>query len=106
VSRLLTGVGCVLSVAHRPVNADIFGGETHGHSYEVTVYFDVPPSGPRDVRALQAAVEQLRQRIDHTTLPPELGTGEALAAYFATLANVVRVEVSRPLERIYAEWEA
>jgi hypothetical protein len=103
--RALTGVGCVLSVSHPPVNADIFGGEDHGHSYEVIVWFD-NAAGPRDVRMCQAAVETLRLQLDHKRLPPDLATGEALARYFGALANVVEVEVRRPLERIYAKWIA
>lgn len=101
--RTETGVGVVLSVAHHPVNPELFGGETHGHSYEVIVWFD-NVAGPRDARMCQAAVETLGKQIDHTTLPPDLATGEALARYFAVLANVVEVEVRRPLERIYARW--
>lgn len=101
--RTLTGVGCVLSVSHPPVNADIFGGEEHGHSYEVIVWFDNVP-GVRDYRACQAIVEQIRRTLDHKRLPAELATGEALARYFGMLANVVEVEVRRPLERIYARF--
>lgn len=99
----LTGVGCVLSVAHEPVNADVFGGEPHGHSYEVVVWFDTP-GAVRDVRVCQQAVGVLHKMLDHRTLPAHLSTGEAIAAYFGTLANVVEVEVRRPLERLYAKW--
>lgn len=101
--QTFTGVGCVLSVAHPPVNQELFGGEDHGHSYEVVVWFD-NATGPRDARVCQAAVETLRAQLDHRRLAPELATGEAIAAYFGTLANVVEVEVRRPLERLYARW--
>jgi 6-pyruvoyl-tetrahydropterin synthase len=101
LERTETGVGVVLSVAHDPVNAELFGGEVHGHSYEVVVWFE-NEGGHRDVRVLQAAVETLRRQLDHKKLPPELATGEAIAAYFGTMANVVEVEVRRPLERLYA----
>lgn len=104
--RTLTGVGVVLSVAHPPVNQDVFGGEDHGHSYEVIVWFDNATTWSRDARNCRVAVEQLRRQLDHKRLPAELATGEAIAAYFGVLANVVEVEVRRPLERIYAKWSA
>jgi 6-pyruvoyl-tetrahydropterin synthase len=100
-----TGVTVTLSCSHGPVNPELFGGEEHGHSYEVTVWFDAPLDQPRDVRVCHAAVDTLRKQIDHKRLPPELSTAEAIAAYFGILANVVEVEVRRPLERFHARWE-
>jgi 6-pyruvoyl-tetrahydropterin synthase len=105
IGRTLTGVGCVLSCSHDPVNHELFGGAEHGHSYEIMVWFD-NDKGPRDYRICQAAVETLRKQLDHKKLPPELSTGEAIAAYFAILQNVVQVDVNRPLERIFARWAA
>lgn len=100
---ILTGVSGILSCAHEPVNADIFGGELHGHSYEVVAWFENPNGA--DVRAYQASLKALLALWDHKVLPVELSTGEALAAAVGTLANCVAVEVRRPLERIYARWE-
>lgn len=99
---ILTGVGGILSCAHPPVNADVFGGETHGHSYEVIAWFH--NNDGRDVRAFQAALDQLLAQWDHTTLPESMARAEDIAVAVGTLANCVKVEVRRPLERIYAEW--
>lgn len=101
---ILTGVGGVLSCAHEPINADIFGGEMHGHSYEVTAWFANDDGA--DVRMFKKAFETLLATMDHKTLPPELATGEAIARRFGLLAKCVKVEVRRPLERIYAEWRS
>lgn len=98
----LTGVGGVLSCAHPPVNADIFGGELHGHSYEVTAWFT--NDCREDVRVYQAALNTLLAQWDHKTLPHELSTAEEIARVVGTLAKCVEVEVRRPLERIHARW--
>ena len=99
---ILTGVGGVLSCAHEAINADIFGGEMHGHSYEVTAWFENDEGG--DVRMFQAAFFALLKTMDHKVLPPELATGEAIARRVGLLNKCVEVEVRRPLERIYAKW--
>lgn len=104
--RILTMVDCVLSCSHAPVNVEQFGGEEHGHSYLVTVYFDNPGDTRRDVRCCKSAVEELRKAIDHKRLPEHLSTAEDIAVYFSVLANVVAVEVRRPLEGFHARWEA
>lgn len=100
----LTGVGSVLSCAHNPINADVFGGETHGHSYEVIAWFRNDDG--RDVRTFQAALNQLLRQWDHKTLPDGMATAEDIARTVGLLAGCVEVEVSRPLERLYARWAA
>lgn len=101
---LLTGVGAILSVAHPPVNADVFDGEVHGHSYEIVAWFR--HDAGQDARVFQKALHALVAQWDHKTLPAELSTGEAIARTVGVLANCVEVEVRRPLERIYARWSA
>ena len=98
----LTGVGGVLSCAHEPVNAELFGGETHGHSYEVIAWFENDHDA--DVRTFQASLNTLLELWDHKMLPPDMATGEAIAKRIGTLNLCVVVEVRRPLERIYAKW--
>lgn len=104
MGRTFTGVGGVLSCAHHPVNSDIFGGELHGHSYEVIAWFT--NEHREDVRVYQAALNTLLAQWDHKTLPLHLSTGEEIARAVGTLAKCVEVEVRRPLERIYARWRA
>lgn len=98
----LTGVRGTLSCAHLPVNPELFGGETHGHSYEVWAWFD-NPGGDKDVRIFKATLDTLLAVWDHKVLPPELATGEALARAICSLANCVEVEVRRPVEGFAAK---
>jgi hypothetical protein len=98
MTRVLTGVGCIICAAH--VDA---GGRLHGHTYEVTAWF---PRGD-DAIDLQGLLKFAASQFDHCKLPPELSSGEALCVALASkLPNAVRIDVSRPAERIYARWEA
>jgi hypothetical protein len=93
----LSGVGFVLSVGHNSPE-----GVPHGHSYDVTVWYRCG----HDARALQRQAETVRQQLDDRMLPDELRFGEDLAEHIGNqLPGCVAVDVSRPLERIYARWE-
>lgn len=94
----LTGVGFVLSVGHNSPE-----GVPHGHSYEVICWYRFG----HDARALQRQTEAVRATLDHTVLPDELRFAENLAEHIAKeLQGCIAVDVNRPLERIYARWEA
>ena len=94
----LTGIGFVLSVAHNSPE-----GVLHGHSYDVTVWYRFG----HDARALQRQVEAARAPLDHTLVSDELQLAENLAEYLGKqLPGSVAVDCNRPLERIYARWEA
>lgn len=95
----LTGVGGVFSAAHQPPE----GGDVHGHSYEVIAWFDAG----EDARVLQARLAQMLEPLDHTILPADMASGEAIAEHVGRgLDGCREVEVGRPLERIYARWIA
>ena len=95
----LTGVGGVFSAAHQPPE----GGDVHGHSYEVVAWFDAG----EDARVLQARLAETLQPLDHTVLPAQMASGEAIAEHVGrNLDGCRQVEVGRPLERIYARWVA
>jgi len=97
----LTGVGAIFSAAHR----DSATGVMHGHSWEVTVWLTGRPNAVHAQHKLQGILAML----DHTTLCNSLAWGEDLAAYVAGQwgdSACVTVDVSRPLERIYARWLA
>ena len=95
----LTGVGCVFSAAHHTPE----GGQLHGHSYEVVAWF----LAGEDARILQSRLIAAVRPLDHSLLPPELASGEALAEHIGRgLEGCVEVEIRRPLERIYARWRA
>lgn len=99
---ILTGVMGTLCCAHHPVNADIFGGAMHGHTYEVWAWFDNECG--RDVRILQASLDEMLKQWDHKVLPRELSTMEAIAAAVGVMANVIETEVYRRPERCAARW--
>jgi 6-pyruvoyl-tetrahydropterin synthase len=95
----LTGVGCHFSAAHEAPE----GGSPHGHSYEVTAWFEEG----EDARHLQKRLLEAIEPLDHSVLTKELASGEAIASHLGrSLQGCVEVEVRRPLERIYARWRA
>ena len=95
----LTGVGGVFSASHQPPE----GGDVHGHSYEVVAWFDAG----EDARVLQARLAGILQPLDHTVLPADMASGEAIARHIGrNLPGCREVQVGRPLERIYARWIA
>lgn len=92
-----TGVGTVISVGHNSPE-----GVPHGHSYEVVAWF------PRfsDARKLLTELEVVTRPMCHTFLSDDLRFGEDIAEHIGKqIAGCVAVDVSRPLERIYARWE-
>lgn len=103
--RRLTGVGAVMCVSHR----DQETGQMHGHTYEVNVW--IPFGHVASALDLQRNLRLVIARLDHTVLPDELAWGEQLAAHIGRSmwvyhSTITAVEVNRPLERIYARWEA
>lgn len=91
----MTGVGGVFCASHNSPE-----GVLHGHSYEVRAWFR-----RSDARDLQSELLAVLAKLDHTHLPDELAWGEEIAEHIGhQLPGCRRVEVSRPLERIYAEW--
>lgn len=95
----LTGVSGVISAAHYSRN-----GVLHGHTWQVVVWFhangEVILSADRRKRML---VDYL-QKFDHSILPDELAWGEDLAERIGLDMRAAAVDVSRPLEGIYAKW--
>lgn len=93
-----TGVSGVICAAHRNER-----GILHGHTYEVRAWF---PSG-KDALELQKHLNAALRVFDHKELPEGLETGEALCSALShNLQGVVEIEISRPLERIFARWRA
>ena len=94
--KTLTGVGAVFCAAHRGQGLrDVL----HGHSYEVTAWFAYDG---QDAEALQDKLANfLRSHLDHTTLRDP--RAEDAARMILQCLGAERVEVRRPLERLYAE---
>ena len=96
-----TGVGWWLAASHR----DPTTGQLHGHTWEVTVWWPGKPY--RDARVLQEKLRVILGAWDHTVLPDELASGEALAEALGRLiGDCSEVVFARPAERIYARWRA
>lgn len=99
---ILTGIRGTISCAHAPVNVETYGGETHGHSYEIVAWWC--NDDQTDVREYQRELRHLLVDLDHKTLPPDLSTGEAIAHFIAMKLGCHSVEVRRPVEGIFAKW--
>jgi hypothetical protein len=92
--KVLTGVGAFICCAHRDAI-----GRLHGHTYEIVAWF--PECN--DASSLQNALHQACADFDHNII----GLGEDLARDIAArLPGAVRIDISRPSERIYVRWEA
>lgn len=91
--RTMTGVSAILSAAHRSRE-----GVMHGHTWEVTCWW----SGCPDAVVKQAELIKYLSIFDHTVLADGVAWGEKLAEAILKGMHCERVDVSRPLERIYA----
>lgn len=93
--RSLIGVKEVASIAHRPLG----GGVLHGHTYEITAWFE----GGQDAIPLKAALRAVVGELDHREMPDELSRAEDMGAWIgARLPGCKVVDVNRPLEGFYA----
>ena len=90
---ILTGAGAVLSAAHRDRS-----GRLHGHSWEVTAWW----TGRPDVVAKQAELNSYISFFNHSLLANSVSLAEDLALRIMDDLKCERVDISRPLERIYA----
>jgi hypothetical protein len=94
-----TTAGWYFSASHR----DPVRQELHGHSYEVEVSW---PAG-EDVTELQKRVKAACAGFDHTTLPDPITRAEDLIWLFRDILDgCIRIKISRPVERLSAEWRA
>lgn len=91
--KVLTGVSAILSAAHRSRD-----GNMHGHTWEITCWW----AGCPDAVERQAALTKYLSIFDHTVLADNCAWGEKLGEAILHGLGCVKVEVSRPLERIYA----
>lgn len=100
VMAKMTGVGGVISAAHYSRD-----GVLHGHTWQVVVWYhangDVVLNAERQKRLLDV---YLKDKFDHGVLPDELAWGEALAEKIGQDLRAAAVDISRPLEGIYAKW--
>lgn len=95
--RSFTGVTGIVSAAHRSKD-----GQLHGHTWEIKAWW---PAGECAVELKRQLAEYL-ENFDHQLLGDEVAWGEALGKCMILGLGCCRVEVSRPLEGIYAMVEA
>ena len=91
--KALTGVGAVLSAAHRSRE-----GVLHGHTWEIIAWFNEG----RCAVELQAELNSHLKMFDHQILGDDVAWGEALGKCLLLGLGCVKVEVNRPSERLYA----
>lgn len=92
--KSLTGVGAILSAAHRSKE-----GNLHGHTWEITAWWEAG----EDAQHLQQQLIKYLSVFDHQVLGDDVAWGEALGKAITLGLGCVEVEVRRPLERIYAK---
>lgn len=93
-----TGVSGVISAAHYSRD-----GVLHGHTWQVVVWWQAYGYMVSADRRKQLLADYL-QKFDHSVLPDELAWGEDLAERIGLDMHAAAVDISRPLEGIYAKW--
>lgn len=91
--QTLTGVSAVFSAAHRSAE-----GVLHGHTWQVTAWWDNEP----DAVQKQKELKEYLSIFDHSVLADGVSWGEYLGKAIVHGVKCVRVDISRPLEGIYA----
>jgi len=92
--KTLTGVGAIISAAHRSRD-----GVMHGHTWEIIAWFEEG----RCAVELQTELQNYLKMFDHSVLGDEIAWGEALCKAILQGMDCVDVEVRRPLERLYVK---
>ena len=95
--KIMTGVSAVFSAAHKSRD-----GVLHGHTWQVTAWWRDTPDAVQRQKDLQAYLSVF----DHTLLADGVAWGEDLARAITHGMGCCKVEVSRPLEGIFAVVEA
>jgi len=94
--KVRTGASAIVSAAHRSQD-----GTMHGHTWEVKAWW---AEGCCAIQR-QAELRSYLSIFDHTVLGDEIAWGEALGKSVLMGLDCVKVEVSRPLEGIFASVE-
>lgn len=88
--RVLNGVRGVFSASH----TDPMTGQMHGHDYEVIAHFNGDPL--RRFEVLRETLNAVLAAWDHTVMPEELWSAEAIGKALIQLLDLRKVEVNRP----------
>lgn len=95
----LTGVSGVISAAHYSRD-----GILHGHTWQVVVWWNANGYVILSADRRKRLLDNYLQKFDHSVLPEQLAWGEDLAERIGLDMRAAAVDVSRPLEGIYAKW--
>lgn len=91
--KVLTGARGVLSAAHRSRD-----GIMHGHTWEIVAWW----TGEPDAVEKQRELNDYLKVFDHTVLADGVAWAESLGRAMCMGLECVKVEISRPLEGLYA----
>lgn len=91
--KTMTGVGGIICAAHKDRT-----GRLHGHTWEITAWW----SGSPDAVAKQALLDVALAQYDHTQLDEDMSWAEQFGMMLLCVLECDRIEIARPLERIYA----
>lgn len=94
--KTMTGVGGIICAAHKDQ-----AGRLHGHTWEITAWW----SGSPDAITKQVQLNTALMDFDHTQLDDDLGWGEQFGMFLLGYLDCDKIEIARPLERIYATIE-
>lgn len=95
--KKLTGVSGVISAAHKSRD-----GNLHGHSWQVVAWWRFNPNKSAETR--RSELRHWLSSVDHGILSDDIAWGEDLAERIGHDLKAYAVDVSRPLEGIYARW--
>jgi len=95
----MTGVSGIISAAHYSRD-----GKLHGHTWQVVVWYHAAKFGTFDAEIKKRLLSKYLARFDHNVIDDQYAWGEDLAEKIGIDLRAVAVDVSRPLEGIFAKW--
>lgn len=95
----MTGVSGVISAAHYSRD-----GKLHGHTWQVVVWYHANGDVILNADRKKQLLAQYLARFDHSVIDDQYAWGEDLAEKIGTDLRAAAVDVSRPLEGIFAKW--
>lgn len=95
----MTGVSGVISAAHYSRD-----GKLHGHTWQVIVWHHANGDVIIDAERRKRMLSDYLSQFDHNVIGNEYAWGEDLAEKIGLDLRAAAVDVTRPLEGIYAKW--
>lgn len=95
----MTGVSGVISAAHYSRE-----GKLHGHTWQVVVWYNANGSVIADAERRKRMLAEYLTVFDHNLIDDQYAWGEDLAEKIGIDLRAAAVDVSRPLEGIFAKW--